>query len=84
MEYILASWIFFLEIYSIITQNYWKNNETRNCGVWALSWENMLMPYANNKGSDQSTHLCSLISVFVVPCLDSIIPLVSIPEISRP
>ena len=35
---------------------------------------------ANNKGADQ--HLCSLISAFVVHCLDSIIPLVSIPEIS--
>ena len=39
------------------------------------------MPYANNKGADQPAHPCSLISAFVVRCLDSIIPLVSISEI---
>ena len=31
------------------------------------------MPYANNKGADQPAHLRSLISTFVVCCLDSII-----------
>ena len=40
------------------------------------------MPYANNKGADQPVHLRSLISVFVIGCLDSIIPLVSISEMS--
>ena len=30
-----------------------------------------LMPYANNKGADQPAHLCSLISAFMVRCLDS-------------
>ena len=40
------------------------------------------MPYANNKGADQPAHGRSLISAFVVRCLDSIIPLVSISEIS--
>ena len=39
------------------------------------------MPYAN-KDADQPAHPCSLISAFVVRCLDSIIPLVSISEIS--
>ena len=34
-----------------------------------------LMSYANNKGADQSAHPRSLISAFVVRCLDSIIPL---------
>ena len=42
----------------------------------------MFMPYANNKSVDQTAHLCSLISTFVVCCLDSIISLVSISEIS--
>ena len=42
-----------------------------------------LMPYANNKGADQPEHPHSLISVFVVHCLDSIISLDSIAEISR-
>ena len=40
------------------------------------------MPYANIKGADQPVHPHNLISVFVVHCLDSIIPLVSIPKIS--
>ena len=30
------------------------------------------MPYANNKGADQPAHLRSLISTFVVCCLDMI------------
>ena len=42
-----------------------------------------LMPYANNKGADQPAHPRSLISAFVVRCLDSIISLDSIAEISR-
>ena len=65
-------------------------NETINYKIWyfshpvkwAMSWENLLMPYTNNKGADQPAHPCSLISAFVVHCLDSIVPLVSIPEIS--
>ena len=40
-----------------------------------------IMPYANNKGTDQPVHLRSLISAFVVRCLGSIIPLASISEI---
>ena len=40
------------------------------------------MQYANNKGADQPAHPRSLVSTFVVRCLDSIIPLVSISEIS--
>ena len=42
-----------------------------------------LMPYANNKGADQPAHQCSLISALVVRCLDSMISLDSIAEISR-
>ena len=42
-----------------------------------------LMLYANNKGTDQPAHPRSLISAFVVHCLDSIIPLNFIAEISR-
>ena len=40
------------------------------------------MPYANNKGADQPAHPRSLISTFVVRCLEGIIPLVSTPIIS--
>ena len=42
-----------------------------------------LMSYANNKGADQPAHPRTLISTFVVRCLDSIISLDSIVEISR-
>ena len=38
----------------------------------------MFMPYANNKGTDQPAHPRSLISAFIVRCLDSIISQVSI------
>ena len=41
------------------------------------------MQYVNNKGADQPAHPRSLISAFVVRCLDSIIPLLAIAEISR-
>ena len=34
----------------------------------------IILSYANNKGADQAAHPCSLISAFVVRCLDSIIP----------
>ena len=42
------------------------------------------MPYANNKGADQPAHPRSLISAFVVHCLDSTIPHLPIAEISSP
>ena len=41
------------------------------------------MPYENNKGVDQSAHPRSRISTFVVCCLESIILLDAISEISR-
>ena len=37
--------------------------------------------YANNKDADQPAHPRSLISVFVIRCLDSIMPLVSVYKI---
>ena len=45
-------------------------------------WENLFIPYANNKGADQPAHLHRLISTFVIRCLDSIISLVSISKIA--
>ena len=50
---------------------------------WASSWENLFLPYANNKGADQPAHPRSLISTFVVSYLDSIIPIFAIAWISR-
>ena len=40
----------------------------------ATSWENLFMPYSNNKGADQLAHPRSLISTFVVRSPDTIIP----------
>ena len=42
-----------------------------------------LMPYANNKGADQPAHPRSLISTFVVRCLDSMICIFAISKVSR-
>ena len=41
------------------------------------------MSYANHKGADQHVHPRSLISAFVVRCLDSVMSLVSVTKISR-
>ena len=61
---------------------YWGELKGQTNLKWASSWENLFMPYANNKGADQPEHPRSLISTFVVRCLDSIISLVSISGIS--
>ena len=53
--------------------NFYLSRAMRKCVMW----------YANNKGADQPAHPRSLISAFVVHCLDSIISLASIAEISR-
>ena len=50
---------------------------------WAMSWENLFMPYAKNKGADQPAHPRNLISAFVVHCLDSIISILPISKIGR-
>ena len=42
-----------------------------------------LISYANNKGADQPAHPRSLISAFVVRCLDSVMSLVSVIKISN-
>ena len=42
----------------------------------------LVLSFANNKGPYQPAHLRSLISTFVVRCLDNMIPLVSITKIS--
>ena len=41
------------------------------------------MPYTNNKGAAQPAHPRSLISTFVVRCLDSIIPILAKSKIPR-
>ena len=39
-----------------------------------------VLAYANNKDADQPVHPCSLISTFVVRCLDSMISLFALSE----
>ena len=46
--------------------------------IWVASWQNLFMAYANNKDADQPAHPCSLISAFIVRCLDSLIPILAI------
>ena len=41
------------------------------------------MPYANTKDADQPAHPCGLISVFVIRCLDRIIPMLIETKILR-
>ena len=43
----------------------------------------MFMQYANNKGADQPAHPRSLISTFVVRCLDTLIPILAQSKLSR-
>ena len=43
----------------------------------------LFMLYAKNKGADLPTHPRSLISGFVVHCLDSIIPTLAKSKLSR-
>ena len=40
------------------------------------------MSHANNKGADQPAHSRSLISAFVVRCLDNVMSLISVTKIS--
>ena len=42
-----------------------------------------LMSYANNKGADQPAHPLSLISTFVVRCLDSMMCILALSKVSR-
>ena len=41
------------------------------------------MPYANNKGADLLAHSRSLISTFVVRCLDSMMCILAITKVPR-
>ena len=42
-----------------------------------------VLSYANNKGADQPAHPRSLISAFVVRCVDSLIPMLAKTKLSR-
>ena len=53
------------------------------CGFGPGHAKTCLMPYANNKGADQPAHPRSLISTFVVRCLNSLVCILAIPKVSR-
>ena len=71
---------------------FWNKLGTNRMTLWSVKsfepgHEKMcFMPYVNNKGADQPAHTRSLISTFVVRCLDSIIHgcLFIIAELLRP
>ena len=68
------------------SQSFWQVLIVFNTNVqisWATPWENLFLPYANNKGADQPAHPRSLISSFVVCCLDSIIHILTKSKVSR-
>ena len=48
-----------------------------------MSRENLFIPYANNKDADQHAHAPSLISIFVIRCLDSTLHMIAKSEIQR-
>ena len=50
--------------------NLFNTQEILQCHIWATSWENLIMTYANNKGADKPARPCSPISAFVC-CHDS-------------
>ena len=87
MLYLSHSFLYFIDFITkfniqIIKLDKIKLNSHKN--IIEPGHEKMcLISYANNKGADQPAHPRSLISAFVVRCLDSIISLDSIAEISR-
>ena len=59
-------------------------NITANCLSYGPGHAKMcLKTYANNKGADQPAHPRSLISTFVVRCLDSMICILALSKVSR-
>ena len=61
----------------VLSLTHCRSITSSNNLIWATSWENLFMPYANNKGADQPAHPRSLISAFVVRCLDSMISILA-------
>ena len=60
-------------------------NEIRRCRtlIGPRCEKTCLMSYASNKGADQPAHPRSLISAFIVCCLDSTIPILAKSKVSR-
>ena len=65
--------VFITGIASVISLKQYGQGHAKTC----------LIPYANNKGADQPAHPHSLISTFVVRCLDSMICTLALSKVSR-
>ena len=61
----------------------WPSLQDLGISNGAMSSENLFIPYAKNKDADQPAHQHSLISTFIVHCLDRIIPILVVSKISR-
>ena len=62
---------------------FWPNVHLTRRYAYEPGHEKMcLMPYTNNKGADKPAHPLSLISTFVVCCLDSVMSLDSVSKIA--
>ena len=72
-----------VRIFRIFTVDKYNEDAKDSIRNWATTWQNLFLPYTNNKGADQPVHPHSLISPFVVRCLDSKIPLLAKAGISR-
>ena len=77
MRYVCS---FSIELPLCFTDSYTKMYSNNNGPGHAKT---CLMPHANNKGADQPAHSRSLISTFVVRCLDSMICILAICKVSR-
>ena len=63
---------------------FWPNSLVQSARIIGPGHAKMcLMPYATNKGADQPLHPHSLISAFLVHCLDSMICILAISKVSR-
>ena len=67
--------------HSLISTVEWLRHVTTLCGPGHAKM--CPMPYANNKGAGQPAHPRSQISTFVVHCLDSMICILVISQVSR-
>ena len=72
-------WFVMRRLISVCVSFIWYHDPLIEQGefISTTSWENLFMPYANNKDADQPAHPRGLIGVFVFRCLDSIISLQS-------
>ena len=70
LQHILVSYWYLCEENCNLFYKVWSLCALMFLFKWARSWENLFVPYGNDREADQSGHSCSLISVFAIHCLD--------------